>query len=92
MQIADMIQLAQEIGEFKPVVQKVFDGLKLYKDEWEDITTFFAENTVKFRSKIFKGFLEEGFTREEAMTLTIATIKDIQQGFNNAKQTKGEIN
>lgn len=92
MQIADMIQLAQEIGEFKPVVQKVFDGLKLYKDEWEDVTAFFSEHTVKFRSNIFKGFLEEGFTREEALTLTIATVKDIQQAFNKTKQTKGEMN
>lgn len=91
MQIVDMIKLAQEVGEFKPVVRKVLDELKLYKDEWEDITMFLTENTVKFRSNIFKGFLEEGFTRKEALTLTIATVKDIQQAYNNTKQTKGEM-
>jgi hypothetical protein len=88
MEIGDMVEVAQEIAVFKPVVSKVLEGLKEYKDEYRQITNFLLTETVSARSKLFKGFIAEGFSREEAMTLTVATVQEMASALKSVKKTK----
>lgn len=86
MELGDMVEVAQEIAVFKPVVSKVLEGLKEYKDEYRQISDFVLTETVSARSKLFKGFVAEGFSREEAMTLTVATVQEMVKAVNSIKK------
>lgn len=88
MEVSEMIQIAQEVAVFKPVVAKVLEGVKEYKEEYRQIADFILTETVSARSKLFKGFLAEGFSREEAMTLTIATVQEMAKAVNSVKKSK----
>ena len=86
MEVGEMVTIAQEIGAFKPVVNKVLEGLKDYKNEYRQISDFVLTETVAARSKLFKGFVAEGFTREEAMTLTVATVQEMVKAVNSIQK------
>lgn len=79
MKAEDIIELSQAIGEFKPLVSKVVEDLKMFEDEWNQFTGFIVNEQVKARTKLFAGFVKEGFSREEAMTLTLASVKDMKE-------------
>ena len=86
MDIQEVVALAQEVGAFKPVVSKVIEGLKLYEEEFKQIQTFIVNETVDSRSRIFDGFIANGFSREEAMILTLASVKEFKEAVNNVKR------
>lgn len=86
MEIQEMMALVQEVGVFKPVVSKAIEGLKLYEEEFKQIQDFIINETVDSRSRIFKGFVDNGFSREEAMTLTLASVKEFKEAVNNVKR------
>jgi hypothetical protein len=88
MEVGEMVTIAQEIGAFKPVVNKVLEGLKDYKNEYRQIADFLLAEAVSARSKLFKGFVAEGFSREEAMTLTVATVQEMVKAVNSVKKVK----
>lgn len=86
MEVGEMIEIAQEISVFKPVVSKVLEGLRDYKDEYRQIADFVLTETVSARSKLFKGFVAEGFSREEAMTLTVATVQEMTAALKSVQK------
>lgn len=86
MEVQEMMALVQEVGVFKPVVSKAIEGLKLYEDEFKQIQDFIINETVETRSRVFNGFVANGFNREEAMTLTLASIKEFKEATNNVKR------
>lgn len=86
MEINEMIALVKEIGAFKPLVREVIDGLKEYEDEYRELSNFIIDETVNSRSKLFSDFVNKGFSREEAMTLTLASIQELTAALKAVKK------
>lgn len=84
-----VMEVLTQLKELKPLVTVVIDGLKEYKDEWEQLKAFLQQEMVQSRTTIFNGFIAEGFSREEAMTLTLATVKDGQMVLESYKKNLG---
>lgn len=79
----DILEIVQEISAFKPIIKNAINGLKEYKEEYEEVTDFIRQEIIKSRIETFKGFVENGFSREEAMVLTLASIKDFNNELKN---------
>lgn len=82
------LELAQQVGAFKPIVRGVIDQLKMYEEEVNEITDFFVNNTVKNKARIFNGFIEAGLTREEALALTINASLELKEAMKSAQSRK----
>lgn len=85
MKIEEILALTQEVAEFKPIIAGFIEGLKVYEDEWRALSDFIVNETVQTRSRIFTGFVDKGLTREEALALTVAAVKDFQNVASKAK-------
>ena len=86
----DIIKYVQLVGEFKPVVREVLDGLKEYEEEYDEITAFFVRNIVKNKTAIYKGFLAEDIAPDHALALAINSTVEISKSFEKASQRKSK--
>ena len=89
MNNGQILEVLTQLKDLKPLVNVAVDGLKEYKDEWEQLKAFLQQEMVQSRTAIFNGFIGEGFSREEAMTLTLAAVKDGQMILESYKKNLG---
>lgn len=76
------------IIEGKPIVQAVIECLKNYEEEFETFKNFYITNAVDVRTRLFKGFVEEGFTQEQALLLTMDSVQAQQSAIRNIQANK----
>jgi len=76
-EIQGIIELINVAEEFKPIVRKVLDVVNVYKPELEELGNLFTAAIVSQKTNTFHGFVSNGFSREEAMQLTITTFRDM---------------
>lgn len=74
----ELVEILLEIETLKPLVRQVMEGLKSYESEYQEILDFLVKSNVSIRTSLFEGFIERGFTREEAMTLTLNSVQQIK--------------
>lgn len=87
-----MKELIKSINEFfeyseelRPVIKKGFEILKSYGPEIYDLTYNMAINSAKIRADVVKVFEKEGFTREEAIFLTMDEWWGIKKNINKSQ-------
>ena len=62
------------VGDYAPILGKVVDGLREY--------------SIKSNTDSFKQYVENGFTREEALLLVINTRASLQEALSNVSGNK----
>lgn len=87
-ELAAYLEVVQELGAFKPVVKNAIEQIKLYSEEFNQLQDFLINKGVEGKTKMFKGFVDNGFSREEAMILTLDSVEKYKQAFSNVKKSK----
>ena len=75
----EVMQYIELIPEFKPVVRKVLDGLKVYEEECNEITDFVIDRTVANKVKIYKAFQTAGISDDHSLVLTVNTYQQFEK-------------
>ena len=84
----EVLGLVSVVGEFQPAAREAIDGLKKYKHGWREVRGFVISDMINSRAEVFQGLVEKGFTREEALVLTIDAVAGLKQAFKSATAKK----
>lgn len=84
MDLNEIIAYIDVIPEFKPVVRKVLDGLKAYKEEYSEITDFVIDRTVANKIKMYKAFQAAGISDDHSLALVVGTYQEFKKVAENA--------
>ena len=91
-EISEILEFINQAEVFRPVVDKALDTIETFGPEFQKIADIFdnlRKYVVKGSIASFEEFQKAGFSREEAMLLTLDTkmafIKIIQQNKNKEK-------
>jgi hypothetical protein len=89
--IIRIMALLEHAEEFRPIAEKIVDAVEMYSEEIGDLFDLIVTGIANKKITMFNTFLENEFSREEALQLTINTYNDMiiaSQNFN-ANRTKG---
>lgn len=84
----EILAYVELIPEFKPVVKGVIENLKAYEDEYVQISDFVINQSVRTRTKMYKGFIENGISPEHALALTVSVVKEFETAIKSGINTK----
>ena len=88
MDIGDLETYAQALPAFKPLVDQIFDGLKVYNSHYTQIEDFLIATIVKTKSSVYHGLIEKGVPAEHAVMLTIGAMNEIKEAAKTQRKTK----
>lgn len=77
--IAGIIELIDSAEDFKPIVKRVLEVIKLYGPELKEATDMAIDGLSNAKMRMFKNIHNNGFTREEALYLTINVFNDLSK-------------
>jgi len=83
MKPEEIISLLSQAEEFKPVVKKLIDTCESYKEQVSDFVDMVMYGIAQKKIDIFNYFIENGFSREEALQLTLQTTSFLNHIANN---------
>jgi len=86
--IQGIIELMDDAENFRPVVKKGIDILKSYGPEARELFNMLIDGIVDSKVRMVRGFEYAGFSRGDAITLTLNITKDIQQSVQQATGRK----
>lgn len=89
-QVAAVLELVSQAEAFRPVVQEAIKAVKSYGPEIYDFAEGITLGSCELRAKAVRKYEELGFTRQEAILLTIdqsvAMREAIRSSQANSKQ------
>lgn len=80
----EILQYVELIPEFKPVVKSVIESLKAYEDEYVEVIDFVIDQSVRTRTKMYKGFIDNGISPEHALALTVSVVKEFESAVKSS--------
>jgi len=83
--IASLLEIVGQAETFKPVAQQIVSAVGVFKPEIASLFSDLAKGIVDRRVDMIKRFEEHGFTRDEAMILTMDEWYGIRQALKNNK-------
>lgn len=69
-----LIEILSEAENFRPIVKAVLDTVKSYGAEIEELPKKFSQWLVKNRIESVAAYEEAGFSREDAITMTLDDV------------------
>lgn len=81
--LEEIIAYIEVVPEFKPVVRKLIDALKAYKDEYNEISDFVIDRTVANKIRMYKAFQDAGISDDHTLALVINAHQQFEK---NAKE------
>ena len=88
MEIEDILELTSSIDEIKPVVHAVINAVKSFGPESYDLLLGLAIGSVDIRTACVKRFEENGFTRQQAIDMTMDQWYQFSKSMNSANKKK----
>jgi hypothetical protein len=87
--IKDVLEEIDGIVKLEPIVKKIVENIYVFTPYLKELTHSFALFRVNLISRVFNTYLANGFSREEAMTLTLRENIDYQKMIGEIKFNKG---
>jgi len=88
MDFEDIAELIDGIDEIRPIVTKAVSALKLFGPEVYDFFLSLAIGSVDIKSACVKKFEENGFTRQDAISMTMDQWYQFSKSAQDAKKNK----
>jgi len=88
MEISEIVELVERAEELKPVVAEIIKAVKSYGPELFDLMSGLAIGSVDIRVACVKRFEELGFTRQDAIAMTMDQWYQFSKSLNNTKKNK----
>lgn len=87
-EVMEVIELLKDASEYKPLVKIFIDVIESYGSEIRRLPDAFIAYSNEKTVESFQYFLNEGFSREEAMLLTIDAKASLQKIFKDIDKNK----
>lgn len=85
-EIAKILAVADELDELKPSVVRIIQHVASYGPELSDFLEKMSFGLVDIKMKTIKRYEDGGFTRQEAIILTLSDIKGAMEAMKNNKK------
>jgi hypothetical protein len=72
-----LIKLLDKSEELRPIIKQVLSILKSYGPEVETFLNMITDGIVTQKTNMFHEFIDNDFSRNEALILTISTYNDL---------------
>ena len=80
---SDAIEIVEIAEEYFPVVKKAIPLIKKLGKEFKPLMDALSDNFVDSNVRCIKRYQDNGFTRDEAILMTISTRVSIQEAVRN---------
>ena len=87
-EIADVLELLDDVNEFKPLVGKITKVLIEYGGEFKELFDAIQDRIVDSRIRIIRKYQDSGFTKEEAILFTLDSNVALRTYLENIKVLK----
>jgi hypothetical protein len=84
--IVGLIELLEEAENFRPLVRKFIDTIKSYGPEIDEILDTFLRKARSSKVDDIRFYLNNGFSEEEAILLTLDTRIAIKESLEKASK------
>lgn len=78
--INHLVEALQDVSVVKQVIQELIEQSKALEEEYEMIKGFIIKETVNNRAEMFERFRSKGFSRKEALQLTLGVEASLKKG------------
>ena len=86
--LAELLDILNKADEFRPIVKKILDVLKSYGPEISEIPDALANWFVKNRIAAVKKYEDVGFSRDEAISMTLDDASAIRRIMERKQASK----
>ena len=86
--VGSIIEILSEAEAFRPVVRSLLDTIKSFGPEIEELPKIGIKWVVERRIESVKRYEEAGFSREDAVTMTLDDVWAFRRSLNKVKNTK----
>ena len=84
----EMLSIAEHSKEFKVVAQIGLSLVREFGEELNETGDLLAKGMAGLSSKLYKEYLNQGFTEEQAFTLLLNSQYSLQKAINDRNSTK----